>query len=52
MSKLILKKKPKNSISSKFSTDFYFFQFFRFIDAFQLMIDQIILTYVKNLDKV
>jgi len=52
MSKLILKKKPKNSISSKFSTDFYFFQFFRFIDAFQLMIDQIILTYAKNLAKV
>jgi len=52
MSKLIPEKKPKNSIFSKFSTDFYFFQFFRFIDAFQLIIDRIILTNAKNLAKV
>jgi hypothetical protein len=52
MSKLAPRRQAEYSICSKFSTDFYFFQFFRFINAFQLMIGQIIQTNAKNLAKV
>ncbi len=44
--------KPKKYASSKYSTDFYFFQIFRFIATFQLMIDRIIEINAKNLAKV